>query len=79
MSDRRLKWQCRRGMRELDVLLSGYLEKTYPASDDASKQAFRRLLELSDPELNALLLGGIKSADTDIAHAVALVRGETRP
>jgi antitoxin CptB len=77
MSERRLKWQCRRGMRELDVLLSGYLEQSYPASDDASKRAFRRLLELSDPELNALLLGGTQSADTDIAHAVSLVRGET--
>ena len=76
MSDRRLKWQCRRGMRELDVLLTGYLEKSYPASDDLSKRAFRRLLELPDPELNALLLGGIKSAEIDIAHAVTLVRGE---
>lgn len=77
MSDRRLKWQCRRGMRELDVLLTGYLEKSYPASDETSKRAFRRLLELSDPELNALLLGGVKSADTDIAHAVTLVRSNT--
>ena len=79
MCDRRLKWQCRRGMRELDVLLSGYLETSYPASDDMSKQAFRRLLELSDPELNAFLLGGTQPADTEIAHAVSLVRGETPP
>ncbi len=64
-------------MRELDVLLSDYLEKSYAASDDASKRAFRRLLELSDPELNAFLLGGTQSADTEIAHAVSLVRGDT--
>lgn len=64
-------------MRELDVILSRYLEDHYPVSDDTSKRAFCRLLELSDPELNALLLGGSKSADTEIAHAVSLVRGHS--
>ena len=32
---RQLRWQCRRGMRELDTLLSGYLEQRYADSSDA--------------------------------------------
>ena len=52
----RLRWQCRRGMRELDQLLSGYLDRRYDAASEAEKSAFRRLLELSDPELVGYLL-----------------------
>jgi len=29
MNDARLRWQCRRGMRELDLLLTDYLENDY--------------------------------------------------
>ena len=52
----RLRWQCRRGMRELDELLLDYLERRYPDDGEADKAAFRALLELADPELNAYLL-----------------------
>lgn len=51
-----LQWQCRRGMRELDDLLSSYLETHYNDADDAEKAAFHALLELPDPELIGYLL-----------------------
>jgi antitoxin CptB len=51
-----LAWQCRRGMRELDELLLGFLEHRYEDASDLEKQAFRSLLELSDPELMSYLL-----------------------
>ena len=54
----RLKWRCRRGMRELDVLLERYLDRDYPQADGESRQAFEQLLEMSDPQLKALLLNG---------------------
>lgn len=43
-------------MRELDVLLTTYLEQRYADSSDSEKVAFRRLLTLSDPELVGYLL-----------------------
>ena len=43
-------------MRELDVLLTDYLERCYEAADDAEKMAFRKLLTLPDPELVGYLL-----------------------
>jgi len=52
----RLRWQCRRGMRELDDLLLGYLEQRYENAPDAQKLAFRALLELPDPDLVGYLL-----------------------
>ncbi len=51
-----MRWQCRRGMRELDDLLIRYLERRYESADDDEKSAFRAVLELPDPELNGYLL-----------------------
>ncbi len=56
----RLRWRCRRGMRELDVLLLRYLERDWPAAAPAEQAAFRDLLERQDPEVNALLLGRLE-------------------
>jgi antitoxin CptB len=52
----RLRWQCRRGMRELDELLLQYLEDRYGQAGADEKAAFRALLELPDPELIGYLL-----------------------
>ena len=43
-------------MRELDILLGRYLEHHYGQASDAEKDAFRRLLTLSDPQLADYLL-----------------------
>jgi antitoxin CptB len=53
----RLRWRCRRGMRELDQLLGWYLTDRYAASDDATKAAFSTLLEEQDPQLWDWLMG----------------------
>ena len=45
----RLRWQCRRGMKELDQLLTSYLDNGYESAPEADKAAFRALLKLSDP------------------------------
>ena len=47
----RLKWRCRRGMRELDVLLTRYLAERWPLASSAERLAFERFLELPDPEI----------------------------
>lgn len=47
----RLKWLCRRGMKELDVLLEHYLAHEYERAGDAERVAFRELLECQDPVL----------------------------
>ncbi len=56
MTDPKLRWQCRRGMRELDVLLTRYLDTAYESATDAEKAAFAALLSLPDPELAGYLL-----------------------
>ena len=67
----RLRWRCRRGMRELDVLLERYLERGWPQAGAAERAAFAALLELPDPELAALCLGQARSGDPLVAAVLA--------
>jgi antitoxin CptB len=54
----RLQWRCRRGMKELDLLLEAYLRHRYPHAPGEEQRAFERLLEQPDPDLAAWLLYG---------------------
>ena len=47
----KLRWRCRRGMRELDVLLERYVQERYPSAPAAEQEAFETLLALPDPQL----------------------------
>jgi len=69
----RLRWQCRRGMRELDELLIRYLESRYPIADDDEKAAFRTILELPDPELNGYLLQRQTPSPEAVADVIKLI------
>jgi antitoxin CptB len=67
----RLRWRCRRGMLELDVLLARYLEHRYPVAPPAEQRAFASLLELQDPQLFAFVMGWDVSVDPDLSHVIA--------
>jgi antitoxin CptB len=49
---RRLRWQCRRGMLELDHLLSGFLDRGYRDLDASGRTEFLALLDNQDQELS---------------------------
>ena len=55
---RQLLWRCRRGMKELDVLLERYARATLPTATADERQALAELLAQPDPLLAAWLLGG---------------------
>jgi antitoxin CptB len=62
-------------MRELDVLLTRWLDTAYDDASDAQKSSFRRLLTLSDPELAGYLLSGLPPEDPELADVVREIRG----
>jgi antitoxin CptB len=74
MDDRiaKLKWRCRRGMRELDALLLAFVEREADSLSAAETTQFEQILELPDPLLHAYLLG--RSAPPDAATAALLER-----
>ncbi len=58
-------------MKELDLILTGYLRAGWPQAPAGERAAFEALLELPDPELAAYLLGG--EAATEPALEACLV------
>ena len=78
MSDNsKLQWQCRRGMRELDILLERYLKNCYAESNDTEKSAFRQLLTLSDPDLAGYLLRDVPHDDGLTSDVIARILDRT--
>lgn len=57
-----LRWRCRRGMKELDVLLIRYLDQRYPHAPETERAAFAFLLQQSDMDLMAWLIKGQPAA-----------------
>ena len=53
-------------MKELDVLLTTYLERHFSDADAESQQRFRELLEWPDPDLFALLMGKTTAPDAQL-------------
>ena len=74
---KRLVWRCRRGMKELDALLTAYLDTHYEQSGDPEKAAFRSLLELPDPELVGYLLQSKRPESEFESRVVDLILGRT--
>lgn len=71
----RLKWQCRRGMKELDVLLQRYLTNHYPHADTAELAALQTLLDLQDDVLYAYIMGQQQPDDVQQQQVLTKLRG----
>jgi antitoxin CptB len=78
MQQSRLRWLCRRGMKELDVVMTRYLDSHYAEADEADQKSFIALLELPDPDLYSLLLGRKVSADQNTVKVVRSIRKMAR-
>jgi len=62
-------------MRELDDLLTRYLEDRYDQADADEKEAFAGLLALPDPELVGYLLNRQQPASERIGHVIKHILG----
>lgn len=69
-----LRWRCRRGMRELDVLLERYLRERYPVAPAVEQQAFAALLEAPDPQLLAYVVQREAPADPEWVKVIDRLR-----
>ncbi|MDI1232365.1 MAG: succinate dehydrogenase assembly factor 2 [Methylobacter sp.] len=65
-----LKWQCRRGTKELDKLLNRYLEIEYLAADQEERDLFIELLGMEDDVLIGVLMGDRKPEAKELAGLV---------
>lgn len=74
----RLRWRCRRGLLELDLLLDGFMSQGYDALDILEAASFEALLALPDPLLLRYLLGLESPEDQGQARVIAHIRRTAR-
>ena len=65
-------------MKELDVVMSGFLERYYVTATPEEQALFRALLDMPDPELYAMLLGRSIIDNPELEHFVRFLRGMSR-
>lgn len=53
----KLRWQCRRGMLELDILLISFLDKHYDTLNEDEQKVFALFLTEADPDIYLWLMG----------------------
>ena len=71
---RRLRWRCRRGMRELDQLMLRYLDGAWASDSEAGRAVFLRLLDTEDDTLWRWFMGYEAIADVEIASLIQRIR-----
>ena len=72
-----LRWRCRRGMLELDLLLNTFLDKEYASLDAKKSELFETLLDYPDQVLFDLLMGKMQASDDSIVKLIEKIRKAT--
>ena len=70
----RLRWQCRRGSLELDLVLNDYLRTRYDSAPPTEREAFARLVRAADEDIAAWLQSDTADIDADLRALVARLR-----
>lgn len=69
-----LRWHCRRGMLELDLLLNSFLDKEYVSLNAQQSELFVKVLDYPDQVLFDLLMEKMQSSDDSVAKLVERIR-----
>lgn len=73
-----LLWRCRRGIREMDILLQRFVEKEYDVLTDQQKNDFEYLLEQPDLEILDWIIGKSNPESEAMQHLVDRIRAANR-
>lgn len=76
---RRLKWQSRRGMLELDVLLVPFVEEAFRQLPLDDQDRFVKLLACEDQDLFAWFMQRAVPEDPDLARMVKIILDRVQP
>ena len=74
----KLKWQCRRGMLELDLILQSFLDRHLDTLSDLQINTFDRLLHCTDPELFSWLMGHEQPPEQEFRELVEFIKLDDR-
>jgi succinate dehydrogenase flavin-adding protein (antitoxin of CptAB toxin-antitoxin module) len=70
----RIRWHCRRGLLELDLILARFMDRHYESLDSDGRALFRELLERPDNDLLDWALGRAAPAEPRYQRVIELLR-----
>jgi antitoxin CptB len=70
----RLRWHCRRGMLELDLLLHRFVDRHLESLTPDELERFKELLDLQDSELWQVLSGREEIQDQRLKPIVLMIK-----
>lgn len=75
----KLRFHCRRGMLELDVLLQPFCDEVFDTLPLAQQQTFARLLDQEDPDLFGWLMQHSRSEDAQLQAMIEIILQRVQP
>lgn len=72
--DDRIRWRCRRGMLELDLVLQRFLDQRLADLNPQQRGTLLALLQLPDNDLWDLVIGRVEPTDASSAEIVGWLR-----
>ncbi len=68
-----LVWQCRRGIKEIEILLIPFLENDFEKADAQTRERFVRLLAQADLDIFEWFNGRSKPEDQDMESIINVI------
>ena len=70
VAQRRVIYQARRGLKELDFYINPYVKLHYLTASSEEQAAFERLLGYEDPDLLLFFLGQASADDSEVMDLI---------
>ncbi len=73
-TDSNILWRCRRGIREMDLLLRQFVDHHYDTLTDEQKADFDRLLDEADLDIMDWIMGRRPAPSKELQDLITLLR-----
>ena len=70
----KLIWRCRRGMREMDILFTDFIDQHYDRLSEDEKESFSKLLDEADLDILNWIMGKGAPQSDELMHIVSIIR-----
>jgi len=70
----RIRWRCRRGIKEMDLILQRFLEQDYPTLAPQQIVLFDQILDETDLDILDWILGRSQPDNTEYEQLIHLFR-----
>ena len=74
LSKGRLRWHCRRGLLDLDLILTRFLQQHFDTLDEGQLEALEQLLSYEDTDLWEIVSGRAQCERPELSGLIALLR-----